>query len=70
MRSRSCNNPAPAFGGADCVGSAQESQVCNTQSCPGKIEIQCSCEDPEIDKSCVLKNKFFTFYYLSCSQLH
>ena len=38
-RSRSCSNPAPAFGGADCVGSTQESQECNTQPCPGMIEI-------------------------------
>lgn len=34
-RSRSCTNPAPACGGADCSGPATEteSQSCNTQSC-------------------------------------
>ena len=34
-RNRTCTNPAPANGGADCVGEATESQNCNTQPCPG-----------------------------------
>ncbi|KAL5270907.1 hypothetical protein ACHWQZ_G001540 [Mnemiopsis leidyi] len=33
-RSKECNNPAPAYGGADCDGEATEIQKCNTQSCP------------------------------------
>ncbi|MEZ4815968.1 MAG: hypothetical protein R3A80_12325 [Bdellovibrionota bacterium] len=34
-RSRTCSNPSPANGGADCVGSANEtrSAACNTQAC-------------------------------------
>ena len=48
-RNRSCTNPAPAYGGDDCVGSAQESQECNNQSCPGRIEI-CSGEGPQFNK--------------------
>ncbi|MFA5047421.1 MAG: right-handed parallel beta-helix repeat-containing protein [Patescibacteria group bacterium] len=31
---RTCDNPAPANGGAPCVGSDTESQPCNTQACP------------------------------------
>ena len=38
-RSRFCSNPAPAFGGAVCDGNAQESRECNTQPCPGSMEI-------------------------------
>ena len=36
-RDRSCSNPAPAFGGANCEGNAEETQKCNLHECPGKI---------------------------------
>ncbi|XP_066275229.1 SCO-spondin-like [Branchiostoma lanceolatum] len=33
-RDRACTNPAPAKGGANCVGPDQETQQCNTRTCP------------------------------------
>ena len=36
-RERSCNNPAPAKGGADCVGSLKESKNCNSGPCSGLL---------------------------------
>ena len=35
-RVRSCNNPKPANGGADCKGDAKEERPCNTNPCTGK----------------------------------
>lgn len=32
-RTRTCDNPTPAYGGSTCSGSTSESQACNTQSC-------------------------------------
>ena len=36
-RMRSCTNPPPAGGGADCQGSSSQSQSCNTSACPGEL---------------------------------
>ena len=33
-RTRSCNNPAPTYGGAACAGSASVNQGCALQNCP------------------------------------
>ena len=33
-RTRTCTNPAPAYGGADCQGEAEETQECNSEPCP------------------------------------
>ena len=37
-RTRSCTNPPPAFGGANCVGKRKEFRVCNNIPCPGVIK--------------------------------
>merc|ERR1711881_269332 len=33
-RSRGCTNPAPAHGGNDCVGEADQTEDCNNKACP------------------------------------
>ena len=33
-RTKTCTNPAPANGGADCVGDAEETRECNVEECP------------------------------------
>ncbi|XP_049997714.1 A disintegrin and metalloproteinase with thrombospondin motifs 14 isoform X1 [Alexandromys fortis] len=37
-RSRSCDNPPPAYGGRPCSGSMFEYQICNSDDCPGPYE--------------------------------
>ena len=36
-RSRTCTNPVPQYGGADCVGFDGENQDCNTHNCPSML---------------------------------
>ena len=37
-RSRKCDSPAPAHGGKDCQGPAQETRKCNEDiACPGEL---------------------------------
>ena len=36
-RTRSCSSPAPAHGGKDCDGSADDVRECKVKECPGKI---------------------------------
>lgn len=37
-RSRSCTNPRPSNGGAECSGDAEESQRCNTDPCTVEVD--------------------------------
>ena len=42
IQSRTCDNPAPQHGGANCIGNA--TRACNTEPCPaGKIFFVKSC---------------------------
>ena len=35
-RYRTCDNPVPEYGGAECEGESEQSQECNTFPCPGE----------------------------------
>ncbi|XP_063679708.1 SCO-spondin-like [Bolinopsis microptera] len=37
-RSRTCTNPAPEKGGADCEGESSETQECNSEECPTPVD--------------------------------
>ena len=36
-RTRTCSNPNPQHGGADCGNDHTETRECNTQDCPSKV---------------------------------
>lgn len=38
IRSRSCTEPIPMFGGKDCEGYSEEVKSCFLRHCPGTIE--------------------------------
>jgi hypothetical protein len=40
-RSRTCSNPLPQYGGADCIGGDVEAQDCNIHFCPSKLNLLC-----------------------------
>ena len=42
-RSRTCTNPVPQYGGADCVGFAGDIQDCNTHNCPSTLIHSIAC---------------------------
>ena len=37
IRTLPCDNPAPEFGGNDCVGNPEESRPCEIKKCPSKF---------------------------------
>ena len=37
-RTRACDNPAPAHGGAHCVGAGSMTKDCSEQPCPGQLD--------------------------------
>ncbi|XP_063694445.1 uncharacterized protein LOC134826099 [Bolinopsis microptera] len=51
-RERSCNNPAPDNGGADCEGSLTEAQNCNSGPCPVDGGLSAFGEWSECSTSC------------------
>ena len=38
-RQRQCDNPVPSYGGDPCSGNGIETLRCNTDVCPGKINM-------------------------------
>ena len=40
---RTCTNPAPAYGGSDCQGESTETQDCFNPPCPSELLLDASC---------------------------
>ena len=58
-RYRACNNPAPVNGGEDCTGSNTETEICNANPCPSKLN---HLDNPlEITYTFILINRFGFF---------
>ena len=60
-----CDNPAPQFGGLDCThdgSSDTETEDCNTQECPSKLNIPLLTIAPK-DFHLVSYEKMFKFSY-------
>ena len=48
IQTRTCTEPAPAFGGADCVG--DKTKACNLAECPyGKDNLRCGLTENQCD---------------------
>jgi hypothetical protein len=45
-QTRTCTNPAPQFGGANCIGDT--SQSCNTQACAGNCPTSCGLPESQV----------------------
>ena len=47
---RTCSDPAPAYGGADCEGKTEQMETCNTKPCHGKITLLDKDSSDKIDE--------------------
>lgn len=64
-RTRTCDNPAPAYGGTDCVGAANMTKDCLDQLCPGQLasfDLSLQLKDRDKLTSDALRKETLSFY--------
>lgn len=62
MRTRTCSNPPPAYGGDICLGLHTEEALCNTQPCPGIHTRTHTDKQPRVPARPPIHHRFIAYF--------